>query len=421
MTAPASPGESTNALARLLEIALELSSERDLDGILKIATAGVCSAVGCERASLFVYDEQRDELYTRVVTALEIAEIRHPLDKGIVGWVATHRELLSVPVPANDPRWDSSVDRRTGFRTRNILTTPVLAADGRLLGVLQLLNKPAGFAALDEQLVQAFAAHVAVALERQRLEEAARTAWELRQSLEMGHRIQATFLPSSLPQVPGYEVAAWWQPAEFVSGDYYDWLPLPDGRWGFAVGDVSGHGLAAALIMATVRAMAHVLARTAVDVHHFVETLRETITPDLQNSRFVTCCYAVLDPATHRLEWANAGHAPAFLYNALSKQCVRIPPTTMPLGFPLVKFPELCSVTDLGIGDVLVLGTDGIIEVRDASDEMYSSRRLEQLVRDHHGRTATDIVSAISADVTQFHGREFPPDDATVVAVRRVA
>ncbi len=420
MTAPGASGESTNALARLLEIALELSSERDLDGILKIATAGVCSAVGCERASLFVYDEQRNELYTRVVTALEIAEIRHPLDKGIVGWVATHRTLLSVPVPADDPRWDSSVDRRTGFRTRNILTTPILAADGRLLGVLQLLNKPSSFASLDEQLLQAFAAHVAVALERRRLEDAARSAWELRQSLEMGHRIQATFLPSSLPQVPGYEVAAWWQPAEFVSGDYYDWLPLPDGRWGFAVGDVSGHGLAAALIMATVRAMAHVLARTAHDVHQFVETLRASITPDLQNSRFVTCCYAVLDPATHRLDWANAGHAPAFRYCSESKKCLRLQPTTLPLGFPLVQLSDLSSTISMGIGDVLVLGTDGIIEVRDAADEMYGSHRLEQLMRDHDGRTATDIVASISADVTQFHGREFPPDDATVVVVRRV-
>ncbi|OYW18189.1 MAG: hypothetical protein B7Z55_11085, partial [Planctomycetales bacterium 12-60-4] len=349
MTDPSSSGTSTNALARLLEIALELSSERDLDGILKVATAGVCSAVGCERASLFVYDEQRNELYTRVVTELEIAEIRHPLSKGIVGWVATNRALLSVPVPADDPRWDSSVDRRTGFRTRNILTTPVLAIDGRLLGVLQLLNKPAGFASLDERLLQAFASHVAVALERRRLEDEARSVWELRQSLEMGHRIQATFLPSSLPQVSGYEVAAWWQPAEFVSGDYYDWLRLRDGRWGFAVGDVSGHGLAAALIMATVRAMAHVLARTADHVHHFVETLRDSIVPDLQNSRFVTCCFAVLDPETHRLEWANAGHAPAFRYCCRTKECLRLQPTTMPLGFPTIPFPNQTSSTmDLG-------------------------------------------------------------------------
>ena len=130
------PVEQTNALTRLLELALELGSERDLNGILKIATNGVCGAVGCERASLFIYDAEQDELYTRMVTALEISEIRHSTQKGIAGWVANHRQLLSVPIPANDARWDATVDRRTGFRTLNILAAPVLAADGQLLGVL---------------------------------------------------------------------------------------------------------------------------------------------------------------------------------------------------------------------------------------------------------------------------------------------
>ncbi len=408
-----------DALTRLLEIALELGSVHDLDGILQVATTGVCGAVGCQRASLFIHDDESGELYTRVATTLEISEIRHSVQKGIVGWVARERKLLSVPVPAADSRWDSSVDLRTGFRTLNILAAPVLSASGELLGVLQLLNKPAGFAALDEQLVQAFAAHVAVALERRRLESEAREAWELRQALEMGHRIQATFLPSALPQIPGYDVAAWWQPAEFVSGDYYDWLPLKAGRWGFAVGDVSGHGLAASLIMATVRAMAHVLSRTSPDVHEFIETLRECIEPDLQNSRFITCCFVILNPETHQVEWANAGHAPAVHYCARTEACHRLKPTTIPLGFPSIPFPDDGSQLQLGAGDLLVLGTDGIVEVRNLAGEMYGSRRLDQRIREHAHRTPEDIVSAISQDVLNFQDGEFPPDDMTLVVIRR--
>lgn len=409
-----------DALATLLEVALELNSERDLNRILQIATSGVCDAVGCLRASLFIYDPQQHELYTRVVTELEINEIRHPLDKGIVGWVATNRLLQSVPVPAEDPRWDRSVDRRTGFRTENILAAPVLSAEGGMLGVLQLLNKSGGFSPLDEQLVQAFAAHVAVALERCRLEEEARLALELRQSLEMGHRIQATFLPSKLPTIPGYEIAAWWHPAEFVSGDYYDWLNLRDGRWGFAISDVSGHGLAAALIMATARAMSHVLARTATDVHDFVETLRASIAPDLQESRFITCCYAVIDPETHRLEWANAGHAPALCYSAQEQTCTRLTATTMPLGFPVIQFPHDACIRTLEPGDVLLLGTDGLVELRDPSGKMYGNERLEACLRSHAQRSASEIVATISRDVMQFHEHPTLPDDATLVIVRRV-
>ena len=412
---------ATDALTTLLEVALELNFESDLDRILKIVTSGVCQAVGCQRASLFVHDAEHEELYTRVVTELEIAEIRHSIHKGVVGWVAREKQLLSVPIPASDTRWDPSIDRRTGFRTHNILATPVLAADGELLGVLQLLNKETGFLDLDERLVQAFASHVAVALERRRLEQSAREALELRQSLEMGHRIQATFLPSQLPVIPGYEVAAWWQPAEFVSGDYYDWMHLRDGRWGFAVGDVSGHGLAAALIMATVRAMAHVLSNTAADVHGFVETLRDSIVPDLHNSRFITCCYAVIDPEQHRLEWANAGHAPAFCYQRQTGECQRLSPTTMPLGFPTIDLPRGNCTAQLQPGDILLLGTDGIVELCNPQGEMYTSARLELCVREHAGLSATEIVAAISHDVMTFHAREFPPDDCTLVVIKRTA
>lgn len=413
---------ATTALAQLLEVALELSSTHDVDDILRVATSGVCQAVGCDRASLFLYDEPRQELRTRVVTELEIAEIRHPVDRGIAGWVARHQQLLSVPTPALDERWDGSIDRQTGFRTQNILAAPIVGTEGHLLGVLQLLNKQAGFGSLDEQLVQAFAAHVAVALDRQRLEQSARQAWELRQSLEVGHRIQARFLPSSLPTIPGYDVASWWQPAEFVSGDYYDWLPLKDGRWGFAVGDVSGHGMGAALLMATVRAMAHVLSRTATDVPEFVETLRASITPDLGDSRFITCCYAVLDPKENWLIWANAGHAPALWYDSRAGNCQQLMTTTVPLGFPAVVPLRPVEPITLAPGDCLILATDGVVEVRNAADEMYGSRRLAGLVcQQPPDATAMEIVAAISQDVGHFHGQAAPQDDMTLVVVKRMS
>lgn len=407
------------ALAQLLDLALELSSERDLNAILKIATTGVCGAVGCERASLFIHDAARKELYTRVVTELEIAEIRHPLSRGIVGCAATERRMISVPIPSADPRWDSSVDRRTGFTTRNILAAPVLATDGRLLGVLQLLNKANGFSSLDERLLQAFAAHVAMALERRRLEEEAHRAWELRQSMEMGQGIQASFLPSSLPVIPGYDVAAWWQPAEFVSGDYYDWLHLPDGRWGFAIGDVSGHGLAAALIMTTVRAMSHVLARTATDVHGFVETLRESIASDLNGCRFITCCYALLDPEQHTLAWSNAGHAPSMVYRRRDRHWERLPPTAVPLGFPAVNVAASQAPLLMEPGDLLVLGTDGIVEVRNSVGEMYGTSRLMNLIASHAGEPVQSQIDAVKNEVSNFHGRPLPPDDMTLMIVQR--
>lgn len=415
------PDAVPDPLPRLLELALELGREQAPDRILHIATSGVCDAVGCERASLFLIDDAKRELYTRVVTELEVAEIRHPLDRGTVGWVATQRQLLCVPDPPADPRWDGSTDRRTGFTTRNILAAPVISQhDQRLLGVLQLLNKPGGFAAPDERLVQAFAAHVAVALERQRLLDEAHAASLMRQSLEMGLRIQSTLLPRALPSIPGYEVAAWWQPAEFVSGDYYDWLRLPDGRWGFIIADVSGHGLAASLIMASVRAMAHVLAKTVSDPRTFVAILRECITPDLTNGRFITFLFAAVDPLRHVVETWNAGHGPAEVFHVATTEHRRVTTAATPLGFPALDLPHDRRPFRLAVGDVVVLGTDGVIEVRNSADELFGVERLKAFVQQFARQSAAELVSRISAAVQEFHGRPLPPDDTTLVVIRRV-
>ena len=136
-----SQGASDNADARLggllklLEITRVLATENDLDRILECVTNGSCKALSCERASLFLHDQETRELYTRVVTALEIEEIRAPIDRGITGWVARRRRVANIPHPQADARWNSSVDKQTGFTTRNIIAVPVISSsDDRLLG-----------------------------------------------------------------------------------------------------------------------------------------------------------------------------------------------------------------------------------------------------------------------------------------------
>ena len=409
------------ALSRLLDVALQLAIEHDLTRILQIVTNGVCEAVNCERASLFLIDDAKQQLYTRVVTELEISEIRHGIEHGITGWVARHRQIAHVAEPHDDERWDSSVDRRTGFVTRNILAAPVISnVDERLVGVLQLLNKAAaGFSDFDEQLIRAFAAHVATALERRRLQEEALHAHALEQAMEMGRRIQRGFLPETLPSIPGYEVAVWWQPAEFVSGDYYDWLPLAEGHIGFALADVSGHGLGPSLIMASVRAMLHVLTKTDSEPVRIVELLAESIAPDLKQGQFISFLLVSLDPQTHEVRFANAGHAPALHLVAAAASFRRLDATRLPLGFPRLLSGETDPQLSLAPGDLLVLGTDGCIEVTDAGGTMFGNDRLQRVVLAHRDRPATEIVAAVRDTVQQFHGRPLPPDDSTLLIVKR--
>ncbi|HUE13861.1 MAG TPA: GAF domain-containing SpoIIE family protein phosphatase [Planctomycetaceae bacterium] len=413
--------QQQDALLRLLDLTCELAGHHSLDQILRTVTNGACEALGCERASLYLYDADRQEIYTRIATELEIEEIRTSIDRGVTGWVARNREVANIADPASDPRWNSTFDKRTGFHTRTILAAPIISPhEGRLIGVLQLLNKLDGpFGPFDEQIIRAFAAHAATALERASLVADAQRSHELQTAVNMGRRIQQSFLPRHLPKIAGYDVAAWWRPAESVSGDYYDVIPLPDGRLGLIVADVSGHGVGPSLLMASVRAMVHVLARMSSDPSQIVSRLAEMIAPDLDEGRFLTFLLVALDPAMHELTYCNAGHGPALLYHRATESFQVLNSTSLPLGFLTEFGTRDGSKLVMGPGDLLVLATDGLIELQNENHEMFGRARLEGLIREHCTLAVQDLVMVIQDAVAEFLGDCNPLDDVTLMVVER--
>ena len=408
-------------LHKLLEITTELARPQNLNSILNIVTRGACLAHNCERASLYLYDETTARLHTETVTELEISEIHRELGESIVGWVAEQRVLANVTSPQDDVRWDSSVDRQTGFRTRNILATPILSVhDGKLLGVLQLLNHRDGeFDAYDEELIRAFASHAATALERQLLLDEVREKHLLEAELNLGREIQTNFLPKSLPSIPGYELAAWWEPAEAVSGDYYDFLRLPDNRLALIVADVSGHGVGPSMIMASFRAMLRVLVRTQSRPSQLLTQLAESMYPDLNDGRFITAILVAICPATHKVNFANSAHSPAYYLNRQRAEIQELETTGMPIGaIPDLKIGSGASC-HLNPGDVLFLATDGIIELRNQQGEMFGADRLKKLLLTYQDLPADQIKRELRQKVLDFHPFERPADDITMVILER--
>ena len=408
-------------LHKLLEITTELARPQNLNSILEIVTRGACLAHNCERASLYLYDDKTSQLRTETVTELELAEIHRELGESIVGWVAQQRELANVPIPQDDARWDNSIDLQTGFRTRNILATPILSAhNGNLLGVLQLLNHRDGqFDDYDEELVQAFASHAGTALERQLLLDEVREKHLLEAELNLGREIQTNFLPKSLPAVPGYELAAWWEPAEAVSGDYYDFLRLPDNRLGLIVADVSGHGVGPSMIMASFRAMLRVLVRTQSRPSQLLTQLAETIYPDLIDGRFITAILVAICPATHQVHFANSAHSPAYYLNRQTGEIHALETTGMPIGAISDLKIGAGSACQLNPGDVLFLATDGIIELRNQQGEMFGAERLKKLLLTYQNLPADQMKQQLRRRVLEFHPFEHPPDDITMVILER--
>jgi sigma-B regulation protein RsbU (phosphoserine phosphatase) len=423
--------DRVKGLSRLLDVTKSVALQIDLDEILATIAREACRALDCDRASLYQFDPQRNELYTRLTTRLEIDEIRTPIEHGITGYVARTRRVANVPDPPGDPRWNGDIDRQTGYRTRNILAAPVVSLnDGSLLGVLQLLNKRVGaFDAFDEELVQAFSQHAAVALDRAALVTELRRKEAAELSLHIARGIQRSFIPTEMPSVPGYEFAVWCRPNEAVGGDYCDIVPIAvkgskQGetcyeRIGLAIADVSGHGLGPSLIMASVRAAFRALVVRHGSPQELLEMLERSMAADLRDGLFVTMIVAQLDPGRHRVTFANAGHAPALHYFAAGDRFSPLESTGMPLGISEDEEYPQGPPFSMEPSDVLLLCTDGIVEASSPRGEFFGEARLRELIRRNRKLPARELVELIAREVTAHNAEQTTDDDQTILLVRR--
>ncbi|MFN0016769.1 MAG: PP2C family protein-serine/threonine phosphatase [Pirellulaceae bacterium] len=418
MLSPERICNSLPGLNRLLEVtrvlALEIDLGRALDAIVKEAS----NALQCERALLYQYDPKRETLFTTAGTEVPVYL---KIDQGIAGYVARQRLMVNVPDTAQEPRWDSTYDKATGYNTKTILAVPLVAArDGRLLGVLEMLNNIGGpFDSDDESLAIAFSNHAAAALDRARLVEDIQRRKELEASLNIAREVQRRFMPSQMPQIEGYEAATWWFPNEAVGGDYCDVIPLTDGRTAFCIADVCGHGLGPSLLMASVRASIRTLLLSEASPQVLLESLGRALVDDFQHGAFVTMVMAMLDSKRHEVSFANAGHAPAMLYRAADRSFVELESTGLPVGVIDPPSCPLGPVLAMHPGDILVLGTDGIVESMDQRGTQFGNERLQECIVKGASGPLPELVRNIGRAVELHYVGDSPPDDLTLLAVRR--
>jgi serine phosphatase RsbU (regulator of sigma subunit) len=237
------------------------------------------------------------------------------------------------------------------------------------------------------------------------------------QELEVAGRIQATFLPRTVPDVPGWDIAATLQPARQTSGDFYDFMEFGNGRFGILVADVADKGTGAALYMA----LSRTLLRTYAIQHpeQPAEALRlanERILADTESDQFVTVFYAVLDTANDRLAYANAGHNPAFLLSGDGRSPQSLAKTGIPLGmFAGMAWQQ--QTVAVAPGDKLILYTDGVTEAQDAEGNEFGEERLLAALQE---KTAEGMVTAVLTAIHDFVGSAPQFDDVTlVIAVKR--
>jgi serine phosphatase RsbU (regulator of sigma subunit) len=238
----------------------------------------------------------------------------------------------------------------------------------------------------------------------------------IEQELRVARLIQQTLLPKSAPELGGYQIAAYYRPAREVGGDFYDFLDLEDGRLGLIVGDASGKGIPAALVMANTRGMLRAGAQISDSPSEVLERVNNTLYPDIPPNMFVTCLAALLDCRAGRLQYANAGHDPPYLRHAdgVSKE---LRATGMPLGLMPNMSYEQKEIT-LKPGDSVLLYSDGLVEAHDPKGEMFGFPRMQGFVGAHPG--GATLIDFLLAELERFTGEEWEQeDDITLLTLQR--
>ena len=265
--------------------------------------------------------------------------------------------------------------------------------------------------------------HLALsAVENARLVEARLEKERLEEELRLARTIQERLLPAAMPEVAGADLAAMALPSRFVAGDYYEAIRLDSGQLLLAVADVSGKGMAAALLMANLQAGLHVLRGSGLDLPEATARLNRLVCENTDAAKFITFCWALYDadgPDAGRLRYVNAGHNPPMLVRA-DGSVEELTEGGLILGvLPTVSYQQ--GETRVAPGDLLVLFSDGVTEAPDADGEEYGEACLANLLRKHRDGTAAQAVAAIRADVARFTDAAPLSDDRTVLALKRTA
>jgi len=259
-----------------------------------------------------------------------------------------------------------------------------------------------------------------VAIQRQMLLEEFAHMKELERDLSLARDIQQRLLPTSDPQIAGYDVAGWNEPADATGGDCYDFVYSDDGRLGVLLADVTGHGIGPALIVAECRALIRAVAAVSNDLGTIMSRANRLLNNDLSGGRFSTTFFGWLDPIRHDIQYLSAGHGPLLHYVYATGQCRELPATTYPMGI----LPEIddtpAEPIEMAPGDIMVLVTDGFYEWPNPGGEQFGIGRVNALIHAHRDRTAAEIIQRLHSAVEAFGDGTPQRDDLTAVVIRRV-
>ena len=398
-------------LLLLQRVAQRINSILDLDVLLEEVVSDVAQTFGYSRSGILLKDDRTNELVIEAVRGwtinYHVKGDRFKIGEyGIVGHVGETGETYYAPDVTLDPYYKISEES-----TRSELDIP-LKVRGKLIGVFNFQHQEVNVFTPDRiQLLEALAGHVATAIENARLFQRERQEKDrMARELEEARKVQYSLFPGQAPEVPGFEVTGSCVPSREVGGDWYDYIFLKDGRLVLVIGDVSGKGMGAALLMASTRSILRVFAERELPPGEVLSRVNRVLVKDFPRAKFVTMIYAVLDPARRNIAFANAGHLPPLFIDSTGSRFLEID-SGLPLGIQEIVFNEY--QLEMPEGSRLLLYSDGVSEAMHSALEEYGTERIQA----HMSRPDASVESLFE-DVQVFTGGYPATDDRTLLIIR---
>jgi sigma-B regulation protein RsbU (phosphoserine phosphatase) len=412
--------EQAKTLMLLYEVSRELTSILEREELLRRVSQRIKKIVNYHVFSVMLWNEKTQLLESVFAMRYEDsipARLRLPLHQGLTGTAAGERRVLRVNDVTEDPRY---IRCESGVEARSELVVPLLLQD-RLIGVLDLESTvPHAFTAEHERMLVTLGSYIAIALENARLyEEALVSERRLRNELDTAREIQRQLLPTGAREVPGLDLAAAYEPARELGGDFYDFLPYGQGRLAMTLGDVSGKGTAAALYgslaIGTVREL---VVDNACEPACLLALLNRRLHGARLDSRFIALLFAIYDAPNRRLTLANAGGPYPLLVRNGAVVAIRL--EGVPIGLlPEIEYDE--TIVELQPGDIVLFASDGILESENAAQEEFGPVRLAALLA---GLSQEDSARSIAEKILQatdvHSGLGIAPHDDRTLLVLRV-
>jgi sigma-B regulation protein RsbU (phosphoserine phosphatase) len=408
--------EEINLLYTISEI---LGRTLSLEEAAAIILREISETVGARRASILVHDRVTDTLQVVAAIGAAIGDIPPiALDDDCSVSAGVFRSLHPRIVEGND----QVCPAETPYRQGAMLSVPILwttPRGGEPLGVVNLSDRRSGqpFTAGDLKLIAAIATQIGTAIQNARLVRASLDQQRLQQEMQLAHNLQMRLLPDPRVVHPDAKAAAKVVPAESVGGDFYQLFPLGSNRVGVMIGDVSGHGYQAALIMALTMSAAAFHAQTTADPGETLGALVASVEEELATTEMhISAFYAVIDARGRRLRYANAGHPHAFVLHA-NGAFERLPASDPPLGMMPGSPPTAEAPWDPE-GDLMVLFTDGVSDARGRDGKAFGEERVLAAIGANRTKAPEEIIAAVLATLDRHTGDTPRRDDLTIVLLR---